>query len=153
MSSLSLPAVFSVVVTAISLSDVCGSCKKVCGGFRRGKKKCHDVDILVSFQRGNGDSGHVKFVEVKKSGVLRILNEPPNVCRSVPAVFWEDASRFEDPDTGFPGRRHSVSNGSVGLLKMYGKVSIAGVDFEGHFSSCFPSLFFLQDFLLLLFEY
>ncbi|CAN0319112.1 unnamed protein product, partial [Hapterophycus canaliculatus] len=37
---------------------------QICGGFRRGKKKLHDVDLLVSFRRGNGGSGHEGFVEV-----------------------------------------------------------------------------------------
>ncbi|CAM9335359.1 unnamed protein product, partial [Laminaria digitata] len=36
---------------------------EVCGGFRRGKGALHDVDMLVSFRRGNGDSGHEGFVE------------------------------------------------------------------------------------------
>lgn len=37
----------------------------MCGGFRRGKETLHDVDMLVSFRRGNGEPGHEGFVEVK----------------------------------------------------------------------------------------
>ncbi|CAM9721845.1 unnamed protein product [Ectocarpus sp. 8 AP-2014] len=36
---------------------------EVCGGFRRGKETLHDVDVLVSFRRGNGEPGHQGFVE------------------------------------------------------------------------------------------
>lgn len=39
---------------------------QVCGGFRRGKETLHDVDMLVSFRRGNGEPGHQGFVEVSR---------------------------------------------------------------------------------------
>lgn len=41
--------------------------KQVCGGFRRGKETLHDVDVLVSFRRGNGEPGHQGLVEVRPS--------------------------------------------------------------------------------------
>ncbi|CAN0192877.1 unnamed protein product [Scytosiphon promiscuus] len=34
---------------------------EVCGGFRRGKEELHDVDLLVSFRRSNGEPGHQGF--------------------------------------------------------------------------------------------
>ena len=40
--------------------------KKVCGGYRRGKERSHDVDVLVSFRRENGQSGHMNLVEVSR---------------------------------------------------------------------------------------
>lgn len=42
---------------------------QVCGGFRRGKESLHDVDMLVSFRRENGEPGHDGFVEVRRRRV------------------------------------------------------------------------------------
>ncbi|CAN0474924.1 unnamed protein product [Ectocarpus sp. 12 AP-2014] len=43
---------------------------EVCGGFRRGKETLHDVDVLVSFRRGNGEPGHQGFVEDSNTRLL-----------------------------------------------------------------------------------